>query len=68
MAFNFYFLHTLWQHVLLPLALVESDGKGPTSLEPEQEVKKSTIEWKMGKNRFEEPLERKRKDKQNRIK
>lgn len=53
----------------VPLAFVESDGKGPTSLEPEQEVKESTLEWKMGKNRFKEPLERerKRKDKQNRV-
>lgn len=28
----------------VPLAFVESDRKGPTSLEPEQEVKESTIE------------------------
>lgn len=46
----FYFLHTLQQHELSPLALVESDAKGPIRLEAEQEVKESTIEREMEKN------------------
>lgn len=50
MAFNFYFLHTLQRYEWSPLELAESDAKGPTSLETEQEVKESTIEREIEKN------------------